>query len=165
MRAVNGDRVPESSSRPEHGGLSFIYDAKLRAFHHTFQIFSGGGSRYYVLGYFFSLLRVSSTFSNGSNFAMCNRDKIHAPAHTLYYTPDEDRHQGRKTQACQPLYIIYKVSHSSRLHRVQRNTARCLFRDLKRFRGPKPYRNNLARVGQGNSPKSNFPKDACGAWN
>lgn len=42
---------------------------------------------------------------NGSNFAMCNRDKIHAPAHTLYYTPDEDRHQGRNIQAFQPVTI------------------------------------------------------------
>ena len=33
------------------------------------------------------------------------------------------------------------------LQRVHTNTARCLFRSLKRFRGPKPYRNNLARVG------------------
>lgn len=41
MQAVNGDRVPESSFRPEHGGLSFIYDAKLRAFHQSFQIISG----------------------------------------------------------------------------------------------------------------------------
>lgn len=41
MRAVNGDRVSVQSSRREHGGLSFIYDAKLRAFHYTFQIISG----------------------------------------------------------------------------------------------------------------------------
>lgn len=41
MQAVNGDRVPESSFRPDHGGLSFIYDAKLRAFHQSFQIISG----------------------------------------------------------------------------------------------------------------------------
>ncbi len=41
MRAVNGDRVSVQSSRREHGGLSFIYDAKLRVLHHTFQIFPG----------------------------------------------------------------------------------------------------------------------------
>ncbi len=100
--------------------------------------------------------------SNGSNFASCNRDKKSRYRTHLYYSPDEDRHQGRKTRACQPLYKRCFIL--PKLHRVQRNTARCLFRDLKRFRGPKPYRNNLARVGQGNSPKSNFPKDACGAW-
>lgn len=104
--------------------------------------------------------------SNGSNFASCNRDKNHAIAHTFIIRLMKtgikaEKHRLDSHYILQPLYI--KVSHSSKLHRVQRNTARCLFRDLKRFRGPKPYRNNLARVGQGNSPKSNFPKDAGGA--
>ena len=46
---------------------------------------------------------------------MCNRDKNHAPAYTLYYMPDEDRHQGRDTQASQPvilrwlLFLSYNV--------------------------------------------------------
>ena len=41
MRVVNGDRVPAPSSQLEHGGLSITYDANVRAFPHTFQIFSG----------------------------------------------------------------------------------------------------------------------------
>ena len=43
--------------------------------------------------------------SNGSNFASCNRDKKSCYRIHLYYSPDEDRHRGRKTQAYQPLYI------------------------------------------------------------
>lgn len=41
MRTVNGDCVPVPSSRREHGGMSITYDANVRSFPHTFQIFSG----------------------------------------------------------------------------------------------------------------------------
>ena len=47
----NSDCAPESSFRLEHGGLSFIYDAKLKAYTH-FPNYFKGNSNYSFWGYF-----------------------------------------------------------------------------------------------------------------
>lgn len=142
-------------------GLVVHLRCKVKGISSVIPNYFGGVPWYSVLVPFFSATRARQPPQMAVTLHRATEIKImlsHTPLLFAWWRP-----ASRQKNTGLPA-IIYKVFHSSKLHRVQRNTARCLFRDLKRFRGPKPYRNNLARVGQGNSPKSNFPMDACGAW-
>lgn len=142
-------------------GLVVHLRCKVKGISSLIPNYFGAVPWYSVLVPFFSATGARQTSQMAVTLHRATEIKNHAIAHTFIIRLMKTGIKAKNTGLSA---TIYKVSHSSKLYRVQRNIARCLFRDLKRFRGPKPYRNDLARVGQGNSPKSSFPKDACGAW-